>query len=151
MHEYVEPHLVVHPLAQQLNGRLGKVLLPLGHIQVIHKDDILLACRRPKHALHAQDGLPINPCSLCWPAVDGVMVSSSTVYSVVDNVPVQGELMCTTVSKTATRVSHADVVQQWAPYVQLQMFSSLLFCTSHSKCTQLEVTAKVNDDMHQAK
>ena len=46
---------MVHPLAQQLNGRLGKVLLPLRHVQVIHKDDILLTCRRPKHTLHVQD------------------------------------------------------------------------------------------------
>ena len=48
---------MVHPLTQQLNGRLGKVLLPLRHVQVIHKDDILLACRRPKHTLHAQNNI----------------------------------------------------------------------------------------------
>lgn len=45
-------YLMVHPLAQKLYRRLGKVLLPLRHVQVVHKDDILLACRRPEHTLH---------------------------------------------------------------------------------------------------
>ena len=33
---------MVHPLPQQLNGWLGKEGFPLGHVQVIHKDDVLL-------------------------------------------------------------------------------------------------------------
>ena len=45
--------LVVHPLAQQLNRGLSKVLLPLWHIQVVHKDDILLASWRAKDALQS--------------------------------------------------------------------------------------------------
>jgi len=51
----LQKYLVIHPLAQQLNWRLGKVLLPLWHVQVIHKNDIFLTCRRPKHTLHAQN------------------------------------------------------------------------------------------------
>lgn len=46
--------LVVHPLAQQLNRRLGKVLLPLRHIQVINKDDISLPSWRTKHTLQTK-------------------------------------------------------------------------------------------------
>jgi hypothetical protein len=46
MTEALRQHLppsMVHELAQQLNGRLGAVLLHHGHVQVIYKHDRVLA------------------------------------------------------------------------------------------------------------
>ena len=37
------PALVVHPLTEELDGRLSTVLLFLGHVEVIDKDDSILA------------------------------------------------------------------------------------------------------------
>lgn len=36
------PTLVIHPLSENFNRRLGKVFLPLWHVHIINKDDILL-------------------------------------------------------------------------------------------------------------
>ena len=43
--------MVVHVLAQQLNGWLCTILFYLGHVQVIHQNHLLLAYRRPIHPL----------------------------------------------------------------------------------------------------
>jgi hypothetical protein len=45
------PAPVVHPLAQQLNGRLREVLFALGHVEVVHEHHVALARGRPEHAL----------------------------------------------------------------------------------------------------
>ena len=45
------PHSMVHPLPQQLNGRLGSILLSCWHVHVIDKDDAFLSHGRAKHAL----------------------------------------------------------------------------------------------------
>lgn len=47
----VVPARVVHPLAQDLDRRLGAVLFLRGHVQVVDHDDALLADGRPDHAL----------------------------------------------------------------------------------------------------
>lgn len=46
----VVPATVVQELAQQLNGRLGAILLFLGHVQVVHEYDVLLANGCPVHS-----------------------------------------------------------------------------------------------------
>eukprot|EP00964_Phaeocystis_antarctica_P055483 scaffold32640_cov63-Phaeocystis_antarctica.AAC.1 len=47
----VVPAVVVHPLAQQLDGRLRAVLLEHGHVEVVDEDDALLAKGRAEDAL----------------------------------------------------------------------------------------------------
>eukprot|EP00962_Isochrysis_galbana_P011308 scaffold3166_cov111-Isochrysis_galbana.AAC.7 len=47
----VEPAVMVHPLAQQLDGRLGAVHLECGHVEIVHKNDGTLAEGWPKDAL----------------------------------------------------------------------------------------------------
>mmetsp|Transcript_24763 Transcript_24763/g.85438 ORF Transcript_24763/g.85438 Transcript_24763/m.85438 type:complete len:233 (-) Transcript_24763:151-849(-) len=47
----VVPSSVVHPLSEDLNGRLSPVLLLRRHVQIVHEDDARLAQRRPEDAL----------------------------------------------------------------------------------------------------
>lgn len=47
----VIPALVVHPLPQQLDGRLCSVHLHGRHVEVINKKDKMLAQGRTKHSL----------------------------------------------------------------------------------------------------
>ncbi len=47
----VVPVSVIDPLPQELNGRLGPVLLLARHVEVIHKENTTTAHRRPVHSL----------------------------------------------------------------------------------------------------
>lgn len=47
----VIPASVVHPLAQELNGRLGTVRLQHGHVKVVNKEDEVFSQRRTKNTL----------------------------------------------------------------------------------------------------
>ena len=50
----VIPSLEVHPLSEQLNGRLSPVHLEGRHVQVVHKEHQVLAQRRTKHTLTSE-------------------------------------------------------------------------------------------------
>lgn len=45
----VIPASVIHPLAQQFNGRLGTVRFQHGHVQIINEEDEIFPQRRPEH------------------------------------------------------------------------------------------------------
>ena len=47
----VVPALVVHPLSQQLDGRLRPVHLHSRHVEVVNEEDKVLAQRRTKNTL----------------------------------------------------------------------------------------------------
>ena len=47
----VIPALVVHPLPQQLDGRLCPIHLHGRHVEVVNEEDKVLAQRRTKHTL----------------------------------------------------------------------------------------------------
>jgi len=47
----VIPASVIHPLAQQFNGRLGSICFQHGHVQIINEEDEIFSQRRPKHTL----------------------------------------------------------------------------------------------------
>ena len=42
----VIPVPVVHPLSQQLNGRLGSIHLPGRHVEVVHKHNLIIKTRQ---------------------------------------------------------------------------------------------------------
>ena len=44
------PPAVVHPLPQQLDGRLRKVFLPHGHVEIVDEYRVFFTHRRPEHA-----------------------------------------------------------------------------------------------------
>lgn len=50
----VIPASVVHPLAQELNGRLGTVRLQHGHVKVINKEDEVFSQWRTKYTLPSE-------------------------------------------------------------------------------------------------
>mmetsp|Transcript_27594 Transcript_27594/g.74625 ORF Transcript_27594/g.74625 Transcript_27594/m.74625 type:complete len:268 (+) Transcript_27594:6223-7026(+) len=54
------PSMMIHGLAEQLNGGLCSVFLHLRHVKVVHKDDSLFAHRRPIHTLAALVKLAVN-------------------------------------------------------------------------------------------
>ena len=56
----VVPSTVVHPLTKQFNWRLGTVLLLLWHVEIINKDDKLLARGWTKAALLSSAHFTIN-------------------------------------------------------------------------------------------
>ena len=56
----VVPTPVVHVLAEKLNGRLSTLLLHLGHVQVVNKNDNLLPDRRAVEPLPTLVQLRIN-------------------------------------------------------------------------------------------
>ena len=54
------PSAVVAPLAQQLNGRLRKVLLARGHVEVVHEQHVLGAGGGAVHATSALFHLAVD-------------------------------------------------------------------------------------------
>ena len=45
------PSFMVHPLSENLNGRLGSINLFLGHVQIINEDNEFLARGWSEHSL----------------------------------------------------------------------------------------------------
>ncbi len=56
----VIPASVIHPLAQQFNGRLSSICFQHGHVQIINEENKIFSQRRPKHTFTSASKICVN-------------------------------------------------------------------------------------------